>query len=465
MTDPFDPHRIACFGDSMVTVWDARKLSLPLLSFTERDAGADGARARTVQSGGYVGIEFSGTRRGMLASLEKDAPYVRFWDMMGAQPHSYTFDDAVLDESKVGKAGRRSWANLPWPAGQHQTPPSPKDTSGATSGTLVLHDTRRSTSTQSPSPSVLKFSSCLAKTFNRALASFTLVPNTSVHPYPLNSNVMVVNKEGDLELYAVHDAPKQATWSARGDLAISAGQTCRILEGFPESSLIQHINPRRTNSQSHSRSREAESVLRGRGQASSTHAASKSRQKTMTDPVIPPVPPPLFGRGDEEGFPALGSAAVSGSGSGAPTRGADWREKKGSASGITLDRPKRDSVASTVGGESINTTTTTGSTLAVGAGIMTTGRGSILGARHRRDGDGLEAGMGSRNPSMSHGRRIGRSANRVVEDDISMLMRRRALKGYGLSRVCSALCLFSSFKVQFNSISILATEQYFDCAG
>ena len=146
MADPFDPLRIACFGDSMVTVWDARKLSLPLLSFTERDAAADGARARALQNGGYVGIEFSSIRRGMLASLEKDASYVRFWDMMGAQPQLYTFDDTVLDETKVGKAGRRSWANLPWPAGQHQTPSSPKDISDATLGAVVLHDTRRSTS-------------------------------------------------------------------------------------------------------------------------------------------------------------------------------------------------------------------------------------------------------------------------------------------------------------------------------
>jgi WD40 repeat protein len=154
VTDPFDPHRIACFGDCMVTVWDARKLSLPLLSFDERDAAADGPRARTGQSGEYGGIEFSSTRRGMLASLEKDASYVRFWDMMGAQPHLYTFDDTVLDGSKAGKVGRRSWANLPWPAGQHrdQTPPSPKESSEGALGSMVLHDTRRSTSARFPIP-------------------------------------------------------------------------------------------------------------------------------------------------------------------------------------------------------------------------------------------------------------------------------------------------------------------------
>lgn len=43
---------------------------------------------------------------------------------------------------------------------------------------------------------------------------------------------MVVNKDGDLELCALHDTPKQVVWSARGDLAFGAGQAVRILPGF-----------------------------------------------------------------------------------------------------------------------------------------------------------------------------------------------------------------------------------------
>jgi hypothetical protein len=45
---------------------------------------------------------------------------------------------------------------------------------------------------------------------------------------------MVVNASGDLELYAVHDTPKQAPWSPRGDLAIGAGQSYKIIAGFQE---------------------------------------------------------------------------------------------------------------------------------------------------------------------------------------------------------------------------------------
>ena len=43
---------------------------------------------------------------------------------------------------------------------------------------------------------------------------------------------MVVNRDGDLELYAVHDTPKQITWSSRGDLALGAGFGMKVLEGY-----------------------------------------------------------------------------------------------------------------------------------------------------------------------------------------------------------------------------------------
>jgi hypothetical protein len=43
---------------------------------------------------------------------------------------------------------------------------------------------------------------------------------------------MVVNKEGDLEMYAVHDTPKQVQWSARGELCIGAGLSCSTFPGY-----------------------------------------------------------------------------------------------------------------------------------------------------------------------------------------------------------------------------------------
>lgn len=85
-TDPFDPLRVACFGDGIVNVWDARKLQQPLLTFTERDANTGGTRVRPGSV--YANIEFSSTRRGCLAALEKDSTYVRFWDLLEVKMHS-----------------------------------------------------------------------------------------------------------------------------------------------------------------------------------------------------------------------------------------------------------------------------------------------------------------------------------------------------------------------------------------
>lgn len=139
-TDPFDPNRIGCFGDGVVTIWDVRKLLHPLLTFSEKDAIADGARIRPNST--YGTIEFSNTRRGTLATLEKDAGYVRFWDLMHAQAHAMDGSSDGRDSSAMSnRTTRMSWANLPWTAGSNahqQTPREPEMPS------LVLYNTRRS---------------------------------------------------------------------------------------------------------------------------------------------------------------------------------------------------------------------------------------------------------------------------------------------------------------------------------
>jgi hypothetical protein len=156
-TDPFDPHRIACFGDSAITVWDARKLAQPILMFSERDATADGARIRTGSS--YINIEFSSTRRGCLASLERDSGHVRFWDLAEARgyvpSHSGAGGGGSSDGDNKGsressRATRRSWANLPWPTADRQSERQQSLTressvsSESGSPPWVLADTRRS---------------------------------------------------------------------------------------------------------------------------------------------------------------------------------------------------------------------------------------------------------------------------------------------------------------------------------
>jgi hypothetical protein len=70
----------------------------------------------------------------------------------------------------------------------------------------------------------------LAKDFPSPLVSFALVPGMREHP--LTSNVMVVNKEGDLQVYAVHDTPNHSSWSHAGDLTMAVGTSYRVFTGF-----------------------------------------------------------------------------------------------------------------------------------------------------------------------------------------------------------------------------------------
>lgn len=147
-TDPFDAHRIGCFGDGTVTIWDARKLPHPLLMFSEKDACADGGRARP--NGVYSTLEFSSTRRGTLATMEKDASHVRFWDIIQTHAHSEPSElgRRSRDSSLSGRAARRSWANLPWTGTSSlthpQTSPKKQQDSGTPGSQVILAGTCRS---------------------------------------------------------------------------------------------------------------------------------------------------------------------------------------------------------------------------------------------------------------------------------------------------------------------------------
>lgn len=146
-TDPFDPHRVGCFGDGIATIWDTRRLTHPLLTFTEKDASADGARVRLNAT--LTNMEFSSVRRGVLATLEKDASYVRFWDLQQAEIINRSPEGRISrDSSHSSRATRLSWANpmLPWATSgpTHATPPATPGEPNQPPYHLVLCNTRRS---------------------------------------------------------------------------------------------------------------------------------------------------------------------------------------------------------------------------------------------------------------------------------------------------------------------------------
>lgn len=142
----------------MVTVWDARKFMHPLLTFTEKDAAADGGYNRLV-GGAYTNLEFSSSRRGMLASMERDAHHVRLWnttDVKIITQESVAGDSAAISrESSMSRTHqpqtKRSWANLPWSAPQTSASSRPSDSTmdsipePQAQSMAILHNTHRST--------------------------------------------------------------------------------------------------------------------------------------------------------------------------------------------------------------------------------------------------------------------------------------------------------------------------------
>jgi hypothetical protein len=215
-TDPLDSNRVACFGDGAVTVWDMRRFVYPLLTFTERDATADGARIRSGSA--YTHIEFSNTRRGQLATLEKDGGYVRFWDtsqskIITARQKDTRPKKSAGNNDNHSLATRKSWATIPWIPGATVTSNS-ANSHDSEHGSLILCDTRKTTEFLPP------------------LSSFAYVPPSQSGS--LVTNVMTLNNAGDLELGMMYDTPKQLGWSSQGELLLGGGRALQLIPGLGE---------------------------------------------------------------------------------------------------------------------------------------------------------------------------------------------------------------------------------------
>jgi WD repeat-containing protein mio len=213
------------------------------------------------------------------------------------------------------------------------------------------------------------------------------VPSPQNHP--LTSNVMVVNKDGDLELYAVHDTPKQTSWSARGDLGIGLGTSFKVIPGF------QH---------------ESEPPIEPWDILTSEQAREDANMRSTRKFS----PGPTFGKGDEVGSPAL-SMVVGG--------------VKTSLANMRLDKARTYSPASsrtyqpeTLDGHFGQSEEVNGETFMKGS------RGDNSRTRNHRSHNHRSASRGKKQTL--------KAINAIVEEDVSMTMRIRAIQGYGLSDVC-----------------------------
>lgn len=218
---------------------------------------------------------------------------------------------------------------------------------------------------------------------------------------------MVVNKEGDLELYAVHDTPKPTPWSSRGDLGVALSCSYRVFPGVRDLSPP----PEPWNIQLHS------SVPGSKAQSADRHAAKEesiSRGRTAHTDMRSP---PLFGRGDEEGFPALPVKTPASLPTSKPSRSRTYspaalRHLQFEHSALARQQPRRHPAAS----DTIAPPSTMAETLSLNGGSPS--------EQYHHD-------------HVHHGGKIKteRALQHLVEEDISMIMRQRVVRGYGLTSV------------------------------
>ena len=307
---------------------------------------------------------------------------------------------------------------------------------------------------------------------------------------------MVVNREGDLELYAIHDTPKEIAWSTRGDIAVGAGAGVWVIDGVRdeleepfesqnqdqvETELAdedgayhnERYGPTRGTGKSKERERASRSrsvrtksredeLGRGRGGRGSVSAAPSSVTRRQASSARPGRPTqtqaPLFGRGDDDGFPALTSptgattaASYAAAAAAPPTpitqpASSTLLGPSGSSAaptGLSATRPGKPRTFSPA---SVRTLRRYSIAPAVDGAGVTAGQPLGLVDDLRRDEDRMRSRSRTRRKEKDkdkEGKKVrdyGNAngvevINRVVLEDISMVMRRRAKAGYGLSQV------------------------------
>lgn len=272
---------------------------------------------------------------------------------------------------------------------------------------------------------------------------------------------MLVNKEGDLELYALHDTPKQAIWSSRGDLAISAGQSCRVFPGIMhDEEMEEDFNQQREREQESSLDRfryaQQQAAIQERSRSIATLDSKSGDIPQMMERGRASLSsfdssPPLFGRGDEDGFPALGSTST---GVVPMSRNASRTSaiRTVAPTGISATRP--NSISRTWSPASMRrypyeTSTQSRSRSRTGQEQRTnpsrTEQSSEVVHATSTDNGTKSRGRPKKTNRGAHSRSVSKmkGIEHIVEDDISMVIRRRCLRGYSVGNVRAFASFFS----------------------
>ncbi|KAG8894210.1 hypothetical protein FRB99_001409, partial [Tulasnella sp. 403] len=256
--DPFDEMKFACYGeDGAIRIWDRRFFAQgPLLCFTEADG--ESGRYSAVSAIGYCP-----TRRGLLGSLGTDDSPVRLWSVIGGH---------YLGEQSSGLVTGR-----------------PRRSSSASR--ISPRVSRSHDEANYLYPTLIRPQSCAKP---RYLANFCFANTPSSLKSP---HVLTVSKDGVYQVVNVPDPPNHL-WSARGDLAVALYEAPQVRHSAKEGDLATPVEPWDLNISGHPEPQP--SVSHSKGTSRST-GADESRigrspsQKRTDDVNFPPLPVPSSG--------------------------------------------------------------------------------------------------------------------------------------------------------------------------
>ncbi len=229
---------------------------------------------------------------------------------------------------------------------------------------------------------------------------------------PLVVSLMAITKDDDLETAHIHDTPIYVQWSARGNMAIAVGSGYRIFSGARLGEVVPEpwsIQP----------------TIVSEGTGFSPFPIEMSRGRSSR----PSLYQPTFGRGDEDGFPALAS--------GKPSPKPSPRSK---ASPLPVPKSKEGTVSPAYRSVPASPYSKGNLELPSSPGPLSLPLPSPASSARPIPGTSKTS---ERNASSSRTRNAGGRAWRraidrtqaIVDEDISMIMRQRVIMGYGLSHV------------------------------
>lgn len=236
----------------------------------------------------------------------------------------------------------------------------------------------------------------------------------STRSNPLVISLMAITKDDDLETVNTHDTPIHVQWSARGNMAVAIGSAYRIFSSVQPGEVVPEpwsVMPTVVSEGSDGAGFGAFPIemSRGRLPRPSTHKLT-------------------FGRGDEDGFPALTSTR--------PSPKPSPRAKQS-----PLPAPKPEGAASPAHRSAPSSPYIKGnvelpsspSPASLAPPSPASGSRHIVGTSKVPESNASSSR--SRNTSSRPWRRAVERTQALVDEDISMIMRRRAIRGYGLSHV------------------------------